>query len=158
MSLLEGWIIFIAALLISITVHEAGHLVTAKRFGMKATQFFAGFGPTIWSMRKGETEYGIKAIPFGGFVKIIGMTSLEDVEPADEPRSLRSKPGWQRVIVLGAGSFMHFVLAAALLFRPPGSPACTLGTGSCPSRASPCIRGTISLRRSAGTDRAARPR
>jgi len=116
MSLLEGWIIFIAALLISITVHEAGHLVTAKRFGMKATQFFAGFGPTIWSMRKGETEYGIKAIPFGGFVKIIGMTSLEDVEPADEPRSLRSKPGWQRVIVLGAGSFMHFVLAAALLF------------------------------------------
>src|SRR6266566_2833388 len=116
MSLLEGWIIFIAALLISITVHEAGHLVAAKRFGMKATQFFAGFGPTIWSTRKGETEYGIKAIPFGGFVKITGMTSLEDVEPEDEPRSLRSKPGWQRVIVLGAGSFMHFVLAAALLF------------------------------------------
>jgi membrane-associated protease RseP (regulator of RpoE activity) len=116
MSLLVGWIIFIAALLISITLHEAGHLITAKKFGMKATQFFAGFGPTLWSTRKGETEYGIKAIPVGGFVKIIGMTSLEDVDPEDEPRSLRSKPGWQRVIVLAAGSFMHFLLAAVLLF------------------------------------------
>jgi membrane-associated protease RseP (regulator of RpoE activity) len=116
MSLLIGWAIFIAALLISITLHEAGHLVTAKKFGMKATQFFAGFGPTIWSWQKGETEYGIKAVPLGGFVKIIGMTSLEDVDPEDEPRSLRSKPGWQRVIVLAAGSAMHFVLAAALLF------------------------------------------
>ncbi|MGE5292369.1 MAG: M50 family metallopeptidase [Micromonosporaceae bacterium] len=116
MSLLIGWVIFLAALVISITLHEAGHLVTAKRFGIKATQFFAGFGPTLWSTHKGETEYGIKALPLGGFVKIVGMTSLEDVEPEDEPRSLRSKPGWQRVIVLVAGSAMHFVLAAALLF------------------------------------------
>ncbi len=116
MSLLIGWIIFITALLISITLHEAGHLVTAKKFGMKATQFFAGFGPTLWSTRRGETEYGIKAVPLGGFVKIIGMTSLEDVDPEDESRSLRSKPGWQRVIVLVAGSVMHFVLAALLLF------------------------------------------
>jgi membrane-associated protease RseP (regulator of RpoE activity) len=115
MSLLIGWIIFIAALLVSITLHEAGHLVTAKRFGMKATQFFAGFGPTLWSRQKGETEYGIKAVPLGGFVKIIGMTSLEDVDPEDEPRALRSKPGWQRVIVLAAGSAMHFLLAAVLL-------------------------------------------
>ncbi len=116
MSLLIGWIIFITALLISITLHEAGHLVTAKRFGMKATQFFAGFGPTLWSTQKGETEYGIKAVPLGGYVKIIGMTSLDDVEPEDEPRALRSKPGWQRVIVLAAGSVMHFLLAAVLLF------------------------------------------
>jgi membrane-associated protease RseP (regulator of RpoE activity) len=116
MSLLVGWIIFITALLVSITLHEAGHLVTAKKFGMKATQFFAGFGPTLWSTQKGETEYGIKAVPLGGFVKIIGMTSLEDVDPQDEPRALRSKPGWQRVIVLAAGSVMHFVLAAVLLF------------------------------------------
>ena len=116
MSLLIGWIIFITALLFSITLHEAGHLVTAKTFGMKATQFFAGFGPTLWSRQKGETEYGIKAVPLGGFVRIIGMTSLEDVDPEDEPRSLRSKPGWQRVIVLAAGSAMHFVLAFVLLF------------------------------------------
>ncbi|HUK68068.1 MAG TPA: site-2 protease family protein [Streptosporangiaceae bacterium] len=116
MSLLIGWVIFITALLISITLHEGGHLIAAKRFGMKATQFFAGFGPTLWSTQKGETEYGIKAVPLGGFVKIIGMTSLEDVDPEDEPRSLRSKPGWQRVIVLAAGSAMHFALAAVLLF------------------------------------------
>jgi membrane-associated protease RseP (regulator of RpoE activity) len=116
MSLLIGWIIFASALLFSITLHEAGHLVAAKAFGMKATQFFAGFGPTLWSRQKGETEYGIKALPLGGYVRIIGMTSLEDVAPEDEPRSLRSKPGWQRVIVLAAGSAMHFVLAGALLF------------------------------------------
>jgi membrane-associated protease RseP (regulator of RpoE activity) len=97
-------------------LHEAGHFATAKLFGMKATQFFVGFGQTLWSRRKGETEYGIKAIPAGGFVKIVGMTELEDVDPADEPRSFRRKPGWQRIIVLGAGSFMHFVLALLLLF------------------------------------------
>jgi membrane-associated protease RseP (regulator of RpoE activity) len=115
MSLLIGWIIFLAALVISVTLHEAGHLLTAKKFGMKATQFFAGFGPTLWSRRRGETEYGIKAFPFGGFVKIIGMTSLEEVDPADEPRSFRRQKGWQRLIVLAAGSFMHFVLAFVLL-------------------------------------------
>ena len=83
---------------------------------MKATQFFVGFGRTIWSRQKGETEYGVKAIPAGGFVKIVGMTELEDVDPADEPRSFRNQPGWQRIIVLAAGSFMHFVLALFLLF------------------------------------------
>ena len=115
MSLLIGWIIFLAALTLSITLHEAGHLLTAKKFGMKATQFFAGFGPTLWSRRRGETEYGIKALPFGGFVKIVGMTSLEEVDPADEPRSFRQQAGWKRLIVLAAGSFMHFILAFVLL-------------------------------------------
>ena len=95
---------------------EAGHFATSKLFGMKATQFFVGFGRTIWSRQRGETEYGIKAIPAGGFVKIVGMTDLEDVDPADEPRSFRNQPGWQRIIVLAAGSFMHFVLAFVLLF------------------------------------------
>ena len=103
-------------LLASIMLHEAGHFATAKMFGMKATQFFIGFGRTIWSRHKGETEYGVKAIPAGGFVKIVGMTDLEDVDPADEPRSFRRRPGWQRIIVLAAGSFMHFVLALVLLF------------------------------------------
>jgi len=83
---------------------------------MKATRYFVGFGPTIWSTWRGETEYGIKALPFGGFVKIIGMHSLDDVEdPADEPRSFRRQPAWQRIIVLCAGSFMHFVLAFLLI-------------------------------------------
>ncbi len=105
MSFLLGVAIFVVALLASIMLHEAGHFATAKLFGMKATQF-----------QKGETEYGVKAIPAGGFVKIVGMTDLEDVDPADEPRSFRRKPGWQRVIVLAAGSAMHFLLALVLLF------------------------------------------
>jgi membrane-associated protease RseP (regulator of RpoE activity) len=84
---------------------------------MKATRYFVGFGPTLWSTRRGETEYGIKALPVGGFVKIIGMHSLDDVDdPADEPRTFRRHPAWQRILVLCAGSFMHFVLAFLLVF------------------------------------------
>ena len=114
---LIGWVIFIVALLFSVMLHETGHFVTAKKFGMKVTRYFVGFGPTIWSTRRGETEYGVKALPLGGFVKIIGMHSLDDVDdPADEPRSFRRQPAWQRIIVLCAGSFMHFVLAFLLIF------------------------------------------
>ena len=114
---LIGWVIFLVALLFSVMLHETGHFVMAKKFGMKATRYFVGFGPTLWSTRRGETEYGIKALPIGGFVKIIGMHSLDDVEdPADEPRSFRRHPAWQRIVVLCAGSFMHFVLAFLLIF------------------------------------------
>jgi membrane-associated protease RseP (regulator of RpoE activity) len=111
-----GWLIFLVALLISVMLHEAGHFVTAKAFGMKVTQFFVGFGPTIWSFTRGETEYGVKAFPVGGFNKIIGMTSADEVDPEDEPRAFRRQPGWQRLIVLAAGSFMHFLLAAVMIF------------------------------------------
>jgi membrane-associated protease RseP (regulator of RpoE activity) len=114
---LIGWVIFLVALLFSVMLHETGHFVLAKKFGMKCTRYFVGFGPTLWSTQRGETEYGIKALPFGGFVKIIGMHSLDDVDdPADEPRSFRRQPGWQRILVLCAGSFMHFVLAFLLIF------------------------------------------
>ncbi|HEY1620992.1 MAG TPA: site-2 protease family protein, partial [Streptosporangiaceae bacterium] len=116
MSFLLGVVIFVAALLISIMLHEAGHFLTAKRFHMKVTQFFVGFGQTVWSRTRGETEYGVKALPLGGYVKITGMTALDEVDPADEPRSFRRQPGWQRIIVLAAGSFMHFALAFVLLF------------------------------------------
>jgi membrane-associated protease RseP (regulator of RpoE activity) len=92
---LIGWVIFLFALLFSVMLHETGHFVTAKKFGMKASRYFVGFGPTLWSTRRGETEYGIKALPVGGFVKIVGMHSLDDPDdPADEPRSFRRKPGW----------------------------------------------------------------
>jgi membrane-associated protease RseP (regulator of RpoE activity) len=110
-----GWAIFVFALLFSVMLHETGHFVMAKKFGMKATRYFVGFGPTLWSIWWGETEYGIKALPLGGFVKIVGMHSLDDVEPEDEPRSFRSHPAWQRIIVLSAGSFMHFLLAFVLI-------------------------------------------
>jgi membrane-associated protease RseP (regulator of RpoE activity) len=116
MSFVLGVVIFVLALLISIMLHEAGHFFTAKKFHMKVTQFFVGFGQTLWSRHRGETEYGVKALPLGGFVKITGMTALDEVDPADEPRSFRRQPGWQRAIVLVAGSFMHFALAFVLLF------------------------------------------
>jgi membrane-associated protease RseP (regulator of RpoE activity) len=126
---LLGILIFVLALLISVMLHEFGHFITAKKFGMRVTQFFVGFGTTLWSIFRGETEYGVKALPFGGFVKITGMTSIEEVDVADEPRSFRNQPGWQRIIVLAAGSFMHFALALFLLFLlaigvgMPGSPS-----------------------------------
>jgi membrane-associated protease RseP (regulator of RpoE activity) len=116
LAFLLGVLIFIVALLSSVMLHELGHFLTAKKFGMKVTQFFVGFGKTLWSTFRGETEYGVKALPFGGFVKITGMTSIEEVDVADEPRSFRNQPGWQRIIVLAAGSFMHFVLALFLFF------------------------------------------
>jgi membrane-associated protease RseP (regulator of RpoE activity) len=113
---LIGWVIFIVALLFSVMLHETGHFVLAKKFGMKATRYFVGFGPTIWSTWRGETEYGIKAIPLGGFVKIVGMHSLDDPDdPEDEARSFRRQPAWQRILVLAAGSFMHFLLAFLLI-------------------------------------------
>jgi membrane-associated protease RseP (regulator of RpoE activity) len=83
---------------------------------MKCTRYFVGFGPTVWSTQRGETEYGIKALPLGGFVKIVGMTSMDEVDPEDEARSFRRAPGWQRLIVLVAGSVMHFLIAAVLIF------------------------------------------
>jgi len=113
---LFGVLIFVVALFISVMLHEFGHFATAKKFGMRVTQFFIGFGRTLWSTFRGETEYGVKVLPFGGFVKITGMTSIEEIDVADEPRSFRNQPGWQRIIVLAAGSFMHFVLALFLFF------------------------------------------
>jgi membrane-associated protease RseP (regulator of RpoE activity) len=110
-----GVVIFIVGLIVSVVLHELGHFLAAKKFGMKATEFFIGFGPTLWSTRRGETDYGVKAFPFGAFVRITGMTSIDEVDPADEPRAMRNKPRWQRAIVMVAGSFMHFALAFVLL-------------------------------------------
>ena len=84
---LVGIVAFVVILLICVMIHEWGHFTAARKFGMKATDFFVGFGPTLWSTRRGETEYGIKAVPAGGFVKIIGMTELEEIDPEDEPRA-----------------------------------------------------------------------
>src|SRR4051812_8268499 len=111
-----GVVGFIVALLVSVTLHEGGHFMTARKFGMKASRFFVGFGPTVWSFRRGETEYGVKAIPAGGFVKIEGMTPLEEVQPGDENRAFWKFPVRQRAVVLAAGSFMHFVLAVLLVY------------------------------------------
>jgi membrane-associated protease RseP (regulator of RpoE activity) len=112
-----GVLVFVVALLGSIALHELGHLLTAKRFGMKASRYFIGMGPTLWSTWRGETEYGVKAFPVGGFVKIVGMTQLEEIEdPADEPRAFWRFPAPQRSVVLAAGSAMHFLIAFVVLF------------------------------------------
>ncbi len=107
--------IFIAALLVVVMIHESGHFLTAKLFHFKATKFFVGFGPTLWSLTRGETEYGVKALPLGGFVKIVGMNPYEKIAPEDRPRSYPHKPRWQRAIVLVAGSATHWVVAFVVL-------------------------------------------
>lgn len=110
-----GIVAFVVALLISVMIHEAGHYLTAKRFGMKVTEFFLGFGSRIWSFRRGETEFGIKAIPAGGYCKIVGMSPREEVAIEDQDRRFLSGTVPQRLIVLGAGSFLHFVLGFILV-------------------------------------------
>jgi membrane-associated protease RseP (regulator of RpoE activity) len=110
-----GFLGFVLALLISVSLHEGGHFWTARRYGMKATDFFVGFGPTIWSRQRGETEWGFKAIPAGGFVKIVGMTRLEEIDPADEQRAFYNAPAKQRAVVLAAGSTVHFIIAVVLV-------------------------------------------
>ena len=106
-----GALLFVLALLISIVLHEAGHMWCARWSGGKVTEFFVGFGPRIWSFQRGETEYGVKAIPAGGYVKIVGMTDLDEIEPGDEDRALKDKPARKRLITLAAGSIMHFLIA-----------------------------------------------
>jgi membrane-associated protease RseP (regulator of RpoE activity) len=107
---------FILAVVAMVMLHEAGHFVTAKWSGMKVTEFFFGFGPRLWSTRRGETEYGVKAVPLGGYVKIIGMSNLErDIDPADEPRTYRQQSYGRRVLVAIAGIAMHFVIAVVVL-------------------------------------------
>ena len=103
-------------LIFTIMIHEAGHLIAAKRGGMKATEFFVGFGPRLWSFRRGETEYGIKAIPAGGYVRVIGMTNLEEVEPEDEARTYRSAPYKRKMVMILAGVTVNLLLAYLLTF------------------------------------------
>jgi membrane-associated protease RseP (regulator of RpoE activity) len=140
-----GVVLFAVGIGVSIALHEFGHLLTAKAFGMRATQYFIGFGPTLFSFRRGETEYGLKAILAGGFVKIIGMTPAEEetdqhapggphsgwsrpqpgpgvarqglVEPTgNRSRAFWRYPAWKRVTVLSAGSAMHFLIALVAFY------------------------------------------
>src|SRR5437588_7629400 len=94
LAVVTGFSPFLAvifAIIAIVMLHEFGHFVTAKWAGMKVTEYFFGFGPRLWSIKKGETEYGVKALPLGGYVRIIGMSNLEQVDPEDEPRTYRQK-------------------------------------------------------------------
>jgi membrane-associated protease RseP (regulator of RpoE activity) len=111
------WFIFVVGIVISIFLHEAGHFLTAKWTGMKVTQFFMFMGPRLWSFRRGETEYGVRLIPVGAFVRIIGMHRIDaDVDPGDEGRTYRQKSFPRRLLVISAGSIMHMIIAVILLF------------------------------------------
>ena len=113
---LLGILAFIVALLTSVMIHEAGHYLTAKRFGMKVTEFFLGFGKRLWSTKRGETEFGIKAIPAGGYCRIVGMSASEELPEVDSPRAFYKASAPKRLIVLGSGSFLHFLLGYLLIF------------------------------------------
>ncbi|HET8983242.1 MAG TPA: site-2 protease family protein, partial [Pedococcus sp.] len=140
MMYLLGVLVVAFGVAASIALHEIGHLVPAKRFGVKVTQYMVGFGPTIWSRHRGETEYGVKAIPLGGYIRMIGMfppgadgrisarstspwrgmiedarsAAYEELRPGDETRMFYTRAPWKRVIVMFAGPFMNLILAVAL--------------------------------------------
>lgn len=105
-----------AAIILFVTAHEAGHFFAAKATGMKVTEFFFGFGPRIFSWRRGETEYGFKALPLGGYVRIVGMNPLEEVSPADMGRTYREKKFWEKSVVVLAGVGMNFLIAFLLFY------------------------------------------
>jgi membrane-associated protease RseP (regulator of RpoE activity) len=126
------FVLVVIALIVMIMLHELGHFLTAKWSGMKVTEYFLGFGPRLWSVRKGETEYGVKAIPAGGYVRIVGMSNLEKIDPADEPRTYRQQSFPRRLSVALAGSTMHYIIAFVLLFAlvvGVGVPSTTLTVG-----------------------------
>ncbi len=117
MAYTAGVVLLALGIVISIVLHELGHFLSARAFGMKVTRFFVGFGPTLWSTRRGDTEYGVKAIPAGAFVKIVGMTPQDDdVAPEDEPRAMWRYPVWKRTVVMSAGSLTHFAFGFVLLW------------------------------------------
>ncbi len=109
-------VLLVLALIACIVAHEFGHYIAAKRAGVKVTEFFVGFGPRLWSIKRGETEYGVKALPLGGYCRIIGMNNMEEVDPADEARTYRHAPLWRRLSIDLAGSAMHFLIALVVLF------------------------------------------
>ena len=139
-----GIVAFVIALLTSVMLHELGHFLTARKFGMRVSEFFVGFGKRIWSMTRGETEYGIKVIPAGGYCRIEGMTPTDAMPDGQENRAFWRASSLKKLIVLGAGSFAHFVIGFILIFSiffgvgytalqptiakvEPGSPAASAG-------------------------------
>ncbi|WP_432986778.1 M50 family metallopeptidase [Dactylosporangium sp. CA-233914] len=123
MTFALGIVLFALGILIAVAIHEAGHFWSARWFGMKATRYFIGFGPTIFAFKRNGVEYGLKALPFGAFVKIVGMTpNEEDIDPetgrsgSEDPKAMWRFPVWKRTIVMAAGSITHFALALITLW------------------------------------------
>jgi RIP metalloprotease RseP len=111
-----GIVLFALAILISVALHECGHMWVARATGMKVRRYFVGFGPTLWSTQRGETVYGVKAAPLGGFCDIAGMTSVEDLAPDEADRAMYKQATWKRVAVLFAGPGMNFIICLVLIY------------------------------------------
>ncbi len=111
-----SWLLVFLGFCLLIMLHEAGHFFAAKATGMRVERFFLFFGPTIWSFKRGETEYGIKSIPLGGYVKISGMNPEEEIPPEQAHRAYYRQKVWKRIVVVAAGPAVNIVLAFAILF------------------------------------------
>src|ERR1700757_2860885 len=133
-----GVVLFALAILISVALHECGHMWVALATGMKVRRFLGGFGPTLWSTRRGETEYGVKAVPAGGFCDIAGMTSVEELAPDEYDRAMYKQKTWKRAAVLFAGPGMNFVIGLVLIYAiaviwglPNLHPSAVIGQTAC---------------------------
>ena len=113
---LLGVALFALGIAVTIALHEAGHMFTARAFGMRVRRYFIGFGPTVWSTRRGHTTYGVAALPFGGFCDIAGMTGQDPVTEEEAPHAMVNKPWWQRVIVLSGGVATNMVVGVLILY------------------------------------------
>ncbi|WP_327119891.1 M50 family metallopeptidase [Nocardia sp. NBC_01730] len=141
-----GFVLFALGITLSIALHECGHMWTAQATGMKVRRYFIGFGPKVFSFRRGEIEYGLKAIPLGGFCDIVGMTALDELRPEELDRAMYRQATWKRLVVMSGGIAMNFVLGFILvavlavgwglpsLQQPP---ATALGNMSCVPQQNP---------------------
>ncbi|MFD4366553.1 M50 family metallopeptidase [Rhodococcus sp. NPDC058521] len=111
-----GVLLFALGIALSIALHEAGHMWVAQATGMKVRRYFIGFGPKIFSFRRGETEYGLKALPLGGFCDIAGMTAIDELAPDEEDRAMYKKATWRRLVVMSGGIAMNFLLGLVLIY------------------------------------------
>ncbi len=120
MMFVIGIVLFALAILVSVALHECGHMWVARATGMKVRRYFVGFGPTLWSTNRpnklGSTEYGVKAIPLGGFCDIAGMTAVEELPPEDQQYAMYKQKTWKRVAVLFAGPAMNFIIGLVLIY------------------------------------------
>ncbi|MFI9510077.1 M50 family metallopeptidase [Nocardia sp. NPDC052566] len=141
-----GFVLFALGITVSIALHECGHMWTAQATGMKVRRYFIGFGPKIFSFRRGETEYGLKALPLGGFCDIAGMTALDELEPEDLDRAMYRQATWKRIVVMSGGIAMNFVLGFLLIVvlavgwglpRLDQPPATALGNMNCTASQNP---------------------
>lgn len=111
-----GIVVFALGIAVSVALHEAGHMFTARAFGMRVRRYFIGFGPKVWSTTRGGTEYGVAALPLGGFCEIAGMTAMDEVTPEEAPHAMVNKPAWQRIGVMAGGIAMNLLIGVVLIY------------------------------------------